>query len=134
MQLGGYLRDRRDRGEQQRHHGHHPAHAAGAVSVVGTNTDAKSGTLTNGYTYTGPQSNPAPTVTAITPNSGSTNGGTSVTITGTGFLAGATVKLGGTSATSVALVNSTSITAISPAHAAGAVSVLVTNTDAQSGT
>ncbi len=111
-----------------------PAHAAGAVSIVVTNTDAKSGTLTNGYTYTGPQSNPAPTVTAITPNSGSTNGGTSVTITGTGFLSGATIKLGGTSATSVALVNSTSITAITPAHAAGAVSVVVTNTDAQSGT
>ena len=111
-----------------------PAHAAGAVSIVVTNTDAKSGTLTNGYTYTGPQSNPAPTVTAITPNSGPTNGGTSVTITGTGFLSGATVKLGGTSATSVALVNSTSITAVTPAHAAGAVSVQVTNTDAQSGT
>ena len=42
------------------------AHAAGAVNVVVTNTDAQSGTLTNGYTYT----NPAPTVTSITPNSG----------------------------------------------------------------
>ena len=111
-----------------------PAHAAGAVSIVVTNTDAKSGTLTNGYTYAGPQSNPAPTVTAITPNSGPTNGGTSVTITGTGFLSGVTIKLGGTSATSVALVNSTSITAVTPAHAAGAVSLQVTNTDAQSGT
>jgi hypothetical protein len=29
-----------------------PAHAAGAVNVVVTNTDGKSGTLTNGYTYT----------------------------------------------------------------------------------
>ena len=28
------------------------AHAAGAASVVVTNTDAQSGTLTNGYTYT----------------------------------------------------------------------------------
>ena len=69
-----------------------PAHAAGAVSVVVTNTDAQTGTLTNGYTYT--TSNPAPTVSAITPNSGTANGGTAVTITGTGFLAGATVKLG----------------------------------------
>ncbi|MGA9811443.1 MAG: IPT/TIG domain-containing protein, partial [Terriglobales bacterium] len=109
-----------------------PAHAAGAVSIVVTNADTKSATLTNGYTYSGP--NPAPTVTAITPNSGSTAGGTTVTITGTGFLTGAAVKLGGTSATSVAVVNSTSITASTPAHAAGAVSVQVTNTDAQSGT
>ena len=44
------------------------------------------------------------------------------------------MKLGGTSATSVAVVSGTSITAITPAHAAGAVSVQVTNTDAQSGT
>ena len=106
-----------------------PAHAAGAVNVVVTNTDAQSGTLTNGYTYT--TSNPAPTVSAITPNSGTANGGTAVTITGTGFLAGATVKLGGTAATGVTVVSSTSITATTPAHAAGAVNVVVTNTDAQ---
>ena len=57
-----------------------------------------------------------------------------MTITGTGFLAGATVKLGGTAATGVVVVNSTSITATTPAHAGGAVSVVVTNTDAQTGT
>ena len=108
------------------------AHAAGAVSVVVTNTDAQSGTLNNGYTYTSP--NPAPTVTSISPTSGSTVGGTAVSITGTGFLAGATVKLGGTAATDVTVVNSTTITATTPAHAAGAVNVVVTNTDAQSGT
>ena len=106
------------------------AHAAGAVSVVVTNTDGQSGTLTNGYTYT----NSAPAVISIAPGSGSTSGGTSVTITGTGFLTGATVKLGGTAASSVVVVNSTSITATSSAHAAGAVSVVVTNTDGQSGT
>ena len=97
-----------------------------------TNTDAQAGTLTNGYTYT--TSNPAPTVSAITPNSGTANGGTAVTIAGTGFLAGATVKLGGAAATGVTVVSSTSITATTPAHAAGAVSVVVTNSDAQSGT
>ncbi len=73
-------------------------------------------------------------MSAINPTSGTANGGTAVTITGTGFLAGATVQLGGTSATGVTVVNSTSITATTPAHAAGAVSVVVTNTDAQSGT
>jgi len=57
-----------------------------------------------------------------------------VTITGTGFLAGATVSLGGTAATGVTLVSSTSITATTAAHAAGAVNVMVTNTDAQSAT
>jgi Domain of unknown function (DUF1929)/IPT/TIG domain len=109
-----------------------PAHAAGTVDVTVTNPDAQSGILTNGYTYTG--TNPAPTVTSITPNSGTANGGTGVTLTGTGFLAGATVSLGGTGATGVTVVNSTSITATTAAHAAGTVNVIVTNTDAQSGT
>ncbi len=109
-----------------------PAHAAGAVNVVVTNTDSQSGTKTSAYTYTG--GNPAPTVSAISPTSGTTAGGTAVTITGTGFLSGATVSLGGTAATGVSVVNSTTITATAPAHAAGAVNVVVTNTDSQSGT
>ena len=61
-------------------------------------------------------------------------GGTAVTVTGTGFLAGATVTFGGTAATNVTVVNSTTITATTPAHTAGAVNVVVTNTDGQSGT
>ncbi len=107
-----------------------PAHAAGAVNVTVTNTDSQSGTLPNAYTYT----NPAPTVTLISPTSGTTGGGTAITITGTGFLAGATVSLGGTAATNIVVVSPTSITATTPAHAAVAVNVTVTNTDSQSGT
>ena len=110
-----------------------PAHVAGAVDVVVTNTDTKTGTLTSGYTYTA-AANPAPTVTSINPATGVTTGGTAVSITGTGFLAGATVSFGGTAATGVALVNSTTITASTPAHAAGAVNVVVTNTDTKNGT
>jgi len=79
-------------------------------------------------------SNSAPTVTAISPTSGSTSGGTSVTITGTNFGSGATVSIGGTAATSVTVVSSTSITATTPAHTAGTVDVVVTNTDSQNGT
>ena len=101
-----------------------------AVSVVVTNS-MQNGTLTNGYTYTA--SKPAPTVSSITPNTGTANGGTGVTIAGSGFLVGATVAIGGTAATNVVVVSSTSITATTPAHAAGAVSVVVTNTDAQTG-
>jgi len=43
-----------------------------------------------------PPGNPAPTVTSIAPGSGPLSGGTAVTITGTGFLSGARVSLGGT--------------------------------------
>lgn len=77
---------------------------------------------------------PPPTVDAIDPATGSTLGGTSVTITGTGFISGATVSIGGNAATSVVVVDSETITAIAPAHAAGAVDVVVTNPDTQSDT
>jgi hypothetical protein len=77
---------------------------------------------------------PAPTVSSITPNSGTTAGGTSVTINGANFVSGASVTIGGTSATSVTVNNSTTITATMPAHAAGAANVVVTNPDNQSGT
>ncbi len=77
--------------------------------------------------------NPPPTVSAITPSTGSATGGTAVTITGTGFLPGASVSLGGTAATGVTVVSATSITATTPSHAAGTVSVVVSNTDNQNG-
>src|SRR5207244_892898 len=92
--------------------------------------DAQNGTLANGFTYLGP----APTVSSVAPTSGPSTGGTAVTITGTSFATGATVTVGGSAATGVTVVNSTTITATTPAHAAGAVSVTVTNADAQSGT
>jgi FKBP-type peptidyl-prolyl cis-trans isomerase FkpA len=68
-----------------------------------------------------------PAVTAVNPASGSTAGGTAVTITGSGFVSGATVAFGSTAATNVTWVSSTSITATAPAHAAGSVDVVVTN-------
>jgi hypothetical protein len=100
--------------------------------VVVTNADAQSGTLTSGYTYA--STNPAPTVTSISPTSGTATGGTQVTLTGTGFLAGAAVVLGGTAATGVTVVSGTSIKATTAAHGTGAVSVVVTNTDGKIGT
>jgi hypothetical protein len=77
--------------------------------------------------------NPAPTVTSVLPTSGSIGGGTVVTISGTGFLASPAVKFGGVSATSIS-ATATSITATAPAHAAGKVDVVVTNSDGQSAT
>jgi hypothetical protein len=75
-----------------------------------------------------------PTVTSVSPNTGPTAGGTSVTITGTNFSSGATVKFDSTLATSVTVVGSTSITATTPSHAAGPVNVVVTNTNGQTAT
>jgi hypothetical protein len=81
-----------------------------------------------------PYSYAAPTVTAISPNSGSVSGGTSVTITGTGFVTGATVSIGGASATAVTFGSATSLTATTPARSSGAQNVVVTNPDGQTGT
>jgi IPT/TIG domain len=105
------------------------AHAAGVVTVTVTNPDTQSGSLTNRFTYT----SSAPTVTGVNPNNGPVAGGTAITISGTNFVNGATASLGGTAATNVVVVNSTTITAKTAAHAAGAVTVTVTNPDTQSG-
>jgi plastocyanin len=67
----------------------------------------------------------APTLTSISPTSGSSAGGTSVTLTGTNFAAPCTVDFGGAAGTAVAVPNSTTITTTTPAHAAGPVTVTV---------
>ncbi len=67
------------------------------------------------------------TVTGITPNHGPTGGGTAVTITGTNFQSGASVAIGGAAATAVNVVNSTTLTAVTGAHATGTVDVVVTS-------
>jgi hypothetical protein len=76
---------------------------------------------------------PAPTVSSISPASGTASGGTAVTITGTNFASGATVAFGGVAAGGVTVVSPTSITATTPAHTTGAADVVVTNNDGQSG-
>jgi IPT/TIG domain len=69
----------------------------------------------------------APTITSITPNNGSTAGGTTVEITGTGFGVGTSTTafhFGGTpQATSVDCTSSTRCTLVSPTHAAGTIDV-----------
>ncbi len=57
----------------------------------------------------------APTVTAVSPNTGPTAGGTGVTITGTGFTGATAVDFGANAATGVTVNSDTSITATSPA-------------------
>src|SRR6185369_14888928 len=73
-----------------------------------------------------------PTLTSVSPNSGPTAGGTSVNIVGSNFSSGATVKFDTSAATNVTVASSTSITATVPAHAAGPVNVVVTNSNGQS--
>lgn len=75
---------------------------------------------------------PAPTISSVQPTTGTTAGGTAVTITGTNFQSGTTVKFGSVAASSVNVQSATSIVATAPAQAAGAVTITVTNPDGQS--
>ena len=61
------------------------------------------------FTYLG-----APTLTGLSPSSGPAGGGTTVTITGSGFMSNATVEFGGVSAASVTVDSPGQITAVTP--------------------
>ena len=102
---------------------HAPAQAAGTVDIIVTTPagGASSPTAADHFTYTGP------TVTAVDPSTGSTAGGTTVTIKGKGLTGATTVAFGSVDATNVAAnKDGTQITATSPAQAAGQVDVVVT--------
>jgi len=100
-----------------------PAHAAGEVPVTVTNGDGTSEPLT--FTYLAAAA--VPTATALDPDNGPAAGGTSVTITGTGFTDDATVSVDGVEVTPDSVAeDGTSLTFTTPAHAAGAVDVTVT--------
>ncbi len=69
---------------------------------------------------------PPPTVASITPAEGPSGGGTTVTITGTGFLPGASVQIG-TETASVSVESETTITAVTAATTAGSYEVQVSD-------
>ena len=100
-----------------------PAHGPGAVPVTLT---TPAGTTTPALTFVyGP-----PSSTTLTPNHGPAIGGTSVIVTGVGFVPGATsVSIGGnTVAASAVAVNpaGTTATFTTPAHSVGTVNVTLT--------
>jgi hypothetical protein len=105
-----------------------PAHALGAVGVY-VIAEGGNNTLANAFTYVA-----SPVVTSVSPSSGPAIGGTSITITGTDFVSGATVTVGGSACASVTFVSTTSLTCTTPSHSSGATDVVVTNPDTQSGT
>jgi hypothetical protein len=63
---------------------------------------------------------PQPTITSISPNSGSKDGGITVTVTGTGYRVGTPTKLAldGVQCTAVNVLSSTQLQAVTGAHAA----------------
>jgi IPT/TIG domain len=104
-----------------------PAESSGTVPITVTNPDTQAASLPSGFTYSS-----GPAVSSVSPNSGPVSGGTTVKILGSGFQSGVNVTFGGIAATSVTLVSSTEIQAVSPVSPADTVSIAVTNTDSQS--
>jgi hypothetical protein len=99
-----------------------PPGATGTVDVTVASSGGTSALSTaDRFKYT-------PSVTSVTPSSGSTAGATSVTVTGSGFALGsATIfKFGSPKATAVNCSSSTTCTMLTPAHAAATVNVKAT--------
>jgi hypothetical protein len=101
----------------------------GTVSVTVTNPDGQLATIFNGFTY----SNPPPALASVTPSSGSSTGGTVITLAGSGFQNGMTVLVGSSAATNVVVANGNSALATTP-PGLGSVSVTIKNPDGQSST
>ena len=93
--------------------------AAGPVSLSVTTA----GGTNNGLTYTYVDN---PTIANVSPTSGATSGGTTVTITGTNLDSTDSVTFGGATAP-FSVINPTTLSAVTPPGAAGPVDVVVTN-------
>jgi hypothetical protein len=107
-----------------------PAHIAGTVEVIvstpyGTSTASPFAR----YSYMAA----TPSITSLSASSGTTDGGTEVTITGSNFTGATRVSFGGVPA-SFTLNSDTSITAISPVNASGTVDVTVSSANGTSAT
>lgn len=98
-----------------------PAHGAGTVAVAVTN---RGGTYTDATAFT--FVTPKPNLISVTPATGTTAGGTVVSISGHFLTTPSSVTFGGAAATNVTVVSPTRITVTTPAHTAGAVTVVVT--------
>ncbi|HLJ96611.1 MAG TPA: IPT/TIG domain-containing protein, partial [Gemmataceae bacterium] len=108
-----------------------PAHIAGAVDVTVITPSATSAVSAVGqFTYQPPA---APIITALSPSSGLSQGGTTVTLAGSHFTGATTVSFGGL-ATSFTILSDHVITARAPAHVAGSVDVTVTSLSGTSAT
>jgi hypothetical protein len=96
-------------------------HAAGAVDVVVTNPAGDTGRLRAGFVYVGGR----PIATGVSPNVGSTDGGTILTIAGTDLEGATTVAIGGVALKPTAYQGLLYV--VAPPHDAGSVDVVVSD-------
>ena len=101
-----------------------PSQAAGVVDVTVTTTAGTSSTSSaDEFTYT---SATAPSVTGVTPGSGTAIGGGTVVITGSNLTGATTVSFGAVATTNFQVLNANTIEATAPRGVAATVNVTVT--------
>jgi hypothetical protein len=102
-----------------------PAHAPGVVDVVVVDPAGNSAPVD--FTYLDERFDVLypPVVGSLDPSEGPETGGTTVTITGSGFTGATGVTFDGVVGTDFVIVDDSTITVTSPAHAPGAVDVIV---------
>lgn len=109
-----------------------PAQGVGVVDVT-VEQDGGSSTLTAALQFVQTRTTAPPlAISTIDPATADATGGEVVSITGSGFTPGTTVRFGGSPARSVRVDSSRFITAVTPMHPAGAVSVVIANEEAVS--
>ncbi|PWD51789.1 hypothetical protein C8046_15185 [Serinibacter arcticus] len=96
-----------------------PEHEAGPVDVVVTTPGGVTEPLT--FTYVD-----VPTATSLDPTAGPVAGGTPVTVTGTNFVPGSVVSIDGVDVETEVGEDGTTVSFVTPEHAAGPVEVVVT--------
>ena len=101
-----------------------PQHLPGFVDVGVVNPDAQQDFVGSAFYYNEP-----PVLDSIDPVSGPTSGGTPVTVTGSGFVAGMVILFGDAPATEVIPVSGEQVVAVTPAGEAGEADVTVINPD-----
>jgi hypothetical protein len=98
-----------------------PAGSATVEVRVSTASGTSPPVAADRYTYV-----PPPRITKLSPNTGSTAGATTVTITGTNLIGVTAVKFGAVAAASFSVNSPTKITAVTPAETPASVQVIVT--------
>jgi hypothetical protein len=104
-----------------------PASSPGTVPITVENTVGVGNSSGSAAMYR--YDFPVPELTGISPASGSTAGGTVVTITGTGLSGATNVRFGGSPGTGLTVIDNSQLTVVSPPNPAGTVGLTVVNPD-----
>jgi hypothetical protein len=105
-----------------------PPHLGGKVDIELATSSGHKASLPGSFTYQDLA------VASVIPGAGPATGGTPLTIRGNGFGPGTTVKIGGAPASSVSVIDSNSLSAVTPQGNIGVADIEVTNSDGKAAT